>query len=253
MKNESGTADILKKAREGKTSDDFNTVIATLEQMIGELRNRRQSIEAEREAAVFGDGNLATVRRASAEVDQDIETLQAALSGARRRRDESVKVEQAAKLEQAGVAVKAMADEYREAIRLFHNALSEAREANARMEKLRLELDNKNDILTAQGRRDLCIMSFSVQGPFLADVPRLPVSGLSRTRAGFDNDATLRTLFHSIRPRNGSVANGFVPYKPLRHRGRLHAHHKLRRRIRQHRQRGRDRPDAAAGHRERGR
>ena len=209
MKNANSSADILKKAREAKTSDDFSAVIAKLEQMIGDLGNRRHAIEAEREAAVFGEGDLAKIRRSSIDAEEELETLQAALAGAKRRRNEAMTRERKESDERTGLAVKAKAEEYRQVLVAYSKAIAEARATHASMDRLRRELDSMNEILEGRGRRELCVPSLQISRPFVADKP-MPMADLSRNGRAIDE--TLRSLLGpSIAPRMGTTVHGFVP------------------------------------------
>ncbi|WAJ28028.1 hypothetical protein [Antarcticirhabdus aurantiaca] len=136
--------DILEAARSAKTSTDFAAVIADLEGAIIEAEAKRRHLAEEVEGVIFEDGNISKARKALADCAAEIDTLNAALKGARKRLAQAEADEDAERTDERHAKAVATGEDLTAATMRFHKAIAEARKAHADIDCLRGHLVGLN-------------------------------------------------------------------------------------------------------------
>lgn len=138
---------LIAMARKAKTSEQFSIVVFQLDKAVSDAGNRRAAIGDEIENAFFGKGDVAKLREEFASLGADIDTMNAALNGARKRHAEALLVEQKKAEDEHVVERDEQAKVLVEKMRKFHEAIAAARGALAEMDPEKRKLDGLNDTL----------------------------------------------------------------------------------------------------------
>lgn len=210
----------LQQLAAARTTADFDAVISTLDTELNELSGKRAALLRAEDRAIFGNGDLRTVKAALADCDASIALIEKAITGAEQRRAEASVAERKADIEQIGKDAqakgKALAAKYLEA----YEHIEGLRGTLFDVDDLVRALSSINGVLNAAGRSDLTINVTSVRKEAMGG-PRAPQPAkMSVAAKRADKDLQQFLTLGGILDRR--VGGGQLPGKPVDVKGTAH-------------------------------
>lgn len=170
----------LKQLAAARTTAEFDAAISALDSDLNEQAGQKTALLRAEDLAIFGHGDLATVRAAMADADANIALLEKAIEGAEKRRAEAAVAEHLADIEEIGADVKVKSDELAKHYRRIFKLVEELRPTLFAVDKLAKSVNQSNLTLEAAGRRDLMVNVTSIRRQAMSG-PRAPVpDGISK-------------------------------------------------------------------------
>ena len=146
---------ILKRLPGLKTASDFDAAITDLETEHAAAVAAVGELEAGREAAIVGGGDLAALAADISAAKGRTETLNIALEGARKRQAAAVEAEAKAELEAKGKAAQKMNAKLKTTLIAFATTAETLAGHAAEIKQLRAKLITMNNVVREGGRGDL--------------------------------------------------------------------------------------------------
>jgi hypothetical protein len=196
-----GLDELLSELRSAQTTAAYDAIIARLHEAqanLGELAGR---MKFEEELAIFAGQPHEPARQAMRECEEHLQTIEVALRGAERRRQEAGLREDHEATVRLGAEVEARGRELSEKYLVIRQHLVAARALIFETVPLQYKLDAANDALERAGRRDLARTVSSIRGKVLGEALERAPNGLPRSL--LDADLVLTALAEGGRPWRG--------------------------------------------------
>jgi hypothetical protein len=193
--------ELLAELRTAQTTAAYDAIIARLQEAQTNIAELASRMKVEEERCLFAGEPHEPARRTMRECEEQLATIEVALRGAERRRQEASLREDHEATAELGEQVAARGRELSEKYLVIRQHLIAVRALIFETVPLQYKQDAGNDALERAGRRDLALTVSSIRGKVLGEALERAPNGLPRSM--LDADAVLVGLAEGGRPWRG--------------------------------------------------